>query len=396
LPEPKVAARSTSVAAAIYLGVTAAAFASVLPMIVGVLAGPMGLGAGRAGYIAAADMAGGIAGTFLSLWAMRRIRWPVAMRLFLVLLIGTNVATVWVSAYAPLLVVRTLAGVSEGAVLTICYAVLGVAASPERALAFYCAGQMLLGAVGSLAIPWMVASGGRSAPFWALAAFAVPGLLCAGALPAPLKTPAPRDERRAHPTPGRTWLVWAGLASIFLYFSGAGAVYAYLERLGIAAELSPLTVASALSAASIAGLCGSLMVGVLARQLDQRLGSGGSALLTLAAMLALMADSHSVTVFTAATCAFLFAWNIFYPMTFGALAAVDQAGAATASTHAVTGSGLALGPALAAFLLPWLGIHQIPLVGMAAVVLGLALLVPIALARHPALPVTLSPADAKS
>jgi apolipoprotein N-acyltransferase len=57
---------------------------------------------------------------------------------------------------------------------------------------------------------------------------------------------------------------------------------------------------------------------------------------------------------------------------------------------------LALGPALAAFLLPWLGIHQIPLVGMAAVVLGLALLVPIALARHPALPVTLSPADAKS
>jgi hypothetical protein len=50
----------------------------------------------------------------------------------------------------------------------------------------------------------------------------------------------------------------------------------------------------------------------------------------------------------------------------------------------------------AAFLLPWLGIHQIPLVGMAAVVLSLAFFVPIVLTWHSALPLTLSPADAKS
>jgi len=362
---------------AIYLGVIAAAFASVLPMLVGVLATTMGVGAGRAGYVAAADMAGGLVGTLLAVTAGRRMSWASAMRLYLSALVAGNVASAFAGTYAVLLPLRFATGVAEGAALAICYSVMGASILPERALGVYCAGQMLLGAVGSLAMPALVHAGGWPAPFLALAILSLPGLALVRTLPTrPLAVTSATTRSWLS---GIEWRTYAALGSVLLFFTGAGALYAYLERLGAAVGLEGTIVARSIAASNIAGLSGSLLASIVARAIGRRPGAAAGGALALLAMLAFCADSPSALVFLVACCTLMFAWNVFFPFQFGLLAGGDRTGGASALTHALTGTGLALGPALAAYLVTGGSVLRVPPASVAITLGAMALLAPAAL-----------------
>ena len=376
MPDP-LPAKQRGVWVAIYIGIVAATFAAVLPMLVGVLASSMGLGATRAGYVVALDRAGSLVGTFTALWMMRRRGWATTMRVFLPLLMFGNLASGLTTSYGALLPLRLLTGLSEGGAVAIAYAIMGASTLPERSLAWYCAGQMVVGALGSLAIPYLVNVSGWPAPFFALAALAAPALFVIRLLPEQGDAAFARPARGATKG-GLSPAAWAGMGSVLLYFVGAGALFAYLERLGNSLGIAAQTVAWSIAASNVVGLCGSLLAGSLARWVGRRRGASVGALLTVIAIAALCMPGLGAPAFAAATCLLMFAWNVFYPFQFGLLAGADRAGVASGITPALTGSGLALGPALAAFVLTQHGYESVALLSLLIVLASFPFLWPAA------------------
>jgi predicted MFS family arabinose efflux permease len=108
----------------------------------------------------------------------------------------------------------------------------------------------------------------------------------------------------------------AALGSVLLFFTGAGALYAYLERVGAGAGLSSVTVSSSIAASNIAGWSGSLMASIVARAVGRRRGAAVGGALALSAMLAFCTTPLSAVVFLVASCTFMFAWNVFFPFQF--------------------------------------------------------------------------------
>jgi len=368
--EPQDHAGEASVWAAIYVGAAVVAFVSVLPMMVGVLARDLGLGDQRAGYLVAGDRAGGLIGTLVGVLLLRRRSGRTVVVTGLCGLIAGNVATGFFSAFESLFVCRFAAGIAQGTVSAFCYATLGRSSRPARAFSFYCALQLILGSVGSLLIPGLVQAGGWRAPFYALAALVVPGLAVASLLSARAGGPPPAPQRG--PNRG-SWAAWAILGSILSFFIGAGGLYAYLERIGEAGRLSGDVIARSLSVASLAGLAGALLVGFAAHRLGRARGAALGGAMCFASIAAFLLPT-SEGMYWAATAAFVFAWDFFYPFQFAILAEADRRGAVTALTPAATGSGLAAGPALAALLLDRTGPGGVPLLGLGMSVVSFSLL----------------------
>jgi len=370
--EPSLAPRVRPAAtwAAVYLGAAAVAFVSVMPMLVGVLAQDLGLGAERAGVLAATDRAGALAGTVVCVLALRRqSRRRIAAAGMLALTVG-NAVTGFFTAWGPLLVCRFAVGFAQGTVSAICYAAMGGCPRPARAFAFYCALQMILGSLGAWIIPWLLEVGGWPAPFHALALLALPGIGVAALIPGSLPKRSPERGGAKAPNSSRAWIA---LASIFVFFVGAGGLYAFLERIGDAAGLTRAVIARSLSMASLAGLAGSLLAGGVAHRWGAGRGAALGGALSLAAMAAFLLPANGV-LFPVAAAGFNFSWNLLYPFQFAGLAQADRRGSATAFTPAATGSGFALGPALAAVLFEHHGSGAVSMVALGLGMMSLALL----------------------
>lgn len=363
----------SSLVAIIYLGVVAAAFAGILPMIVGMFAEQQGFGAQAGGYIASLELAAQLCGVAVFI-VLRSLSWKGLAAAAIVLMTIGNLS----SAFAPSLSVvaasRAVVGIGEGVARSLCYAMLSDALQPGRILAVYASAQMLISAAGMFAVPVLATQYGWQGPFLALAVFCASAIWVLRFMPNLGKT----QTSRISSSQRFNLRVYLGVFGIFIYFAGQGALWSYLERLGADKLIPTAVTASVLSVSMVAGLAGSLLVGVYAHRVKPMAGLSIGIILSIISIGLLIVGDTSVA-YAMGVCIFNFAWTFTFPFQFELIAKADRSGRASAAIPAVDGLALAVGPFVAATLLPLAGVEITPYICLLGVAFGSVFLIPLAI-----------------
>ena len=333
--------------AAVYLGVAAATLPAVLPVTVGVLADALGFGVVRAGYVASANLGGVALGSVMCAAATRHWSWQKLINAGAATMIGTNLLTMLVASFLLMTLLRFGAGLGEGVIAAICYAAMSRTSQPARALAFYMAGQGLVGAVGMGVIPGIVAQAGWPWLFVLVSLVSLPAFWLAR----PIETlrdgssRGPRMRSRAI-----SWISVLALACMLIYFIGMSAVWALTERIGHAKSIDLVHLSIALSGSAVANVTGSVLVGILAHRLSTVTGLAAGFVTTVIGLL-LLAASHDWVTYLAGVSLFFFSWGVYFPFQFRLLAQVDAGGKMAVLIPLMTGGGFTVGPAIGGLLL---------------------------------------------
>jgi predicted MFS family arabinose efflux permease len=352
-----------AVSAAIYLGIAAATLPAVLPVMVGVLTENLGFGPVRAGYVASVNMVGVALGGVICAAVAQRWSWMALIRAGAATMIGSNLLTMLVATFAQVSTLRLISGLGEGVVGAICYAAMGQSRQPARALAFYIAGQGLVGALGMGAIPTVVARAGWPWLFALVSIVALPAFWLAR----PIETlHAVRTKESRTKSAPASWLSWYALAGILVFAVGMSAVWAFVERIGHSKAIDLTHLSMSLSASAIANMAGSLLVGFAAHRLGAVTGLITGYLVVAVGLIAL-ASSGSWQLYLVAVALFFFAWGFYIPFQFKLLTHVDAAGNKALLIPLVTGGGLTIGPAIGGLLISTGGTLAVCVFGFACV-----------------------------
>ena len=332
-------------------GVASTLVLMTLPVFVGAIANAFGFGAREAGWIASADMAGSAIASLCFIPLIARVRWKRVAYLSIGIALVANVLSMVATTLPAMLGARLLAGAGGGLMLSLAFVGLCRSTDPDRYFGIYVFLQLALQALALIGFPILLASFGLDAVFLGLATVAV---ACAALVPAfPERMPLQVASGSA-PTGPRVY-VSAGaavaLAAQATYFLAPGAVWGYLERIGQAFSLSLPQVSYALSASTLAGIAGALLVVALGSKAPRNLALVVGSLLSIAAT-ALLIDGSGASRYLVATSLFNFAWNATFPYQMGVLASLDRTGAVAILALLAQVGGLALGPLLASMLDP--------------------------------------------
>jgi predicted MFS family arabinose efflux permease len=340
--------------AAIYVGIAAATLPAVLPVMVGVMSDQLGFGLAHAGYVASFNMAGIALGSVLGAALTRRWSWARVVVVGAIVMIGANALTMIGTGFAYIAATRFASGLGEGLIAGICYAAMGRSGQAARALAFYAAGQGLVGAVGMGFMATAIAHFGWQILFALVSVVALPAFWLA-----PMIGTLHDGRTTASPAAGSvTRLGWGAVAALLAQFIGMSSIWAFLERLGHAKGLDPVHLSLALSASAIASMVGSLLVGVLAHRVRGLYGIA-AAFALLATSLAAAFLGNGWQIYLVAGVLFMLSWAVYFPFQFGLLASFDRSGALAAIMPAVTGLGFTVGPAIGGVLMARGGIGAI-------------------------------------
>jgi predicted MFS family arabinose efflux permease len=338
--------------AAIYVGVAAATLPAVLPVMVGVMAEQLGFGVERAGFVASANMAGIAFGSIVGAVLTRRWSWTSVIIIGLVVMIGANLLTTLGTTFNYVAATRLASGLGEGLIAGICYAAMGRSGQAARALAFYVAGQGLVGAVGLGFMTAAVEHWGWQVLFVLVSILALPAFWLARSIGS-LDARGSLNAASLVAKTKREAITWLGSGAVFALlaqFVGLSSIWAFLERLGHAKEIDAFHLSLALSASAIANMVGSLLVGLFAHRIRGLQGIAMAFVLFSVSMAATFI-SDDWRVYLVAAVLFMLSWAVYFPFQFGLLAKFDRGGSLAAVMPAVTGGGFTIGPALGGIFL---------------------------------------------
>lgn len=280
-----------------------------------------------------------------------------ARRLVLAATLLTGAANLYAAFHSdvtPLLLSRFVAGIGQGALLAMAAA---AAARTGRAERVYAGFSIVVGVYAVIVLvvtPWLLQTHKVSAVFLVLAAVDL------GVLPVLLRFPALQGG-----APGRMALAGMGVrsagivAAIVCVALGAGALMAFLERLGQAAGVEAAAVGKVLATAAGLGIVAPLVVLALGTRFGRALPLviGGAVLCVIAL---LFATTSSPLPYLAGAALLAPTNQFLIPYWFGVLALADSSGRLAAAGPAFLTSGVSVGPLLGgltvdAFGMPGLG-----------------------------------------
>lgn len=350
----------------VLVGLATVALPDVMPVMVGALQAQFGFGPAEAGYVISINMAGILGGTTAYPLLARRIADRTLLYAGLIALIAGNLATIPLHDRTALFAVRAISGLGEGVGCAIAYTLMAKAAEPGRLIAFYAAGQSILAAAGMAALTLLIARLGPSTFYACLSLLTTPALLIV-----PYVT-SDSGPRRHTPLSVRSVLpVWAmlQLVAIFLFYTGMGMVWTFMQRIADDRHIGVAFTASTLSAAALFGFAGSMSVATAAYRLPVMTAlalTGGG---VLACTLSLSAAD--ARLFFVGAALLKFTWGFAAPFLFRILAETDPTGRTGGLTLLGTASALAISPAVGGVLLEARGLLALLLALMLATIGGL-------------------------
>lgn len=363
-----------TLAAIFATGLASAGMLVIKPLIVGGLIDDYHFSPAQAGYVAGIEMAGiGIASFIVAAlggaWNRRRV-----------VLVGATIGIVGSlgpvlsDAFVPILLCRLLAGLGCGLVAAIALAVIGTTKDPDRTFGLYY--------MFSYGTAVLVMAGG----VWSIAHYHVVGayvylsllllVVYVTAHRIPESFVGLQDDGKPHILPPFPLLGGAlSLGLSLLFWIGLGAVWAFLERLGLAAGVDRAGVGGVLTFYAIAGFGGAMTASVL----HTRFGRGpllAAAIAGAIVSVILVGWGSGLVVFAAGVVIFSFIWSLFLAYLGGAMAVLDPAGRIVAMSVTSQCIGMALGPAIGGELAGRFGYSAIAVMGLVCFALALALLPP--------------------
>jgi predicted MFS family arabinose efflux permease len=141
-----------------------------------------------------------------------------------------------------------------------------------------------------------------------------------------------------------------GLTALLIMFMGQGAVWAFLQTLGVSHGYAVGDVANAMSVFAIMGIVGSFSVALLPKALPTSSAIGLAFVILLAGLFALYAPA-SISWYVAGSGICGFFWSFAMPQVLGLLARIDPTGRASILGGSMASTGAALGPLAAGALI---------------------------------------------
>ena len=306
------------------LGIIGANMVLILPVVIGALVDTLGLTSRQAGMIATAEFIGMAAANLAIAAVVHRWNRRTLGISMLALMIAANLSSVFTSGFAVLFVTRIIAGLSEGALVALMTAGVVSTRAPDRIFGAFLVANLSFAAISFTIIPKILESWGTSGAFAWLAGLALIGMSIVHWFPA---FAGSQGEQSGEAAPGsdKIALIPAalGLAAMFSFFLCIGAVWPYMERIGVVLGLSVETVGERLAGGSIAGIVGAAMVAWLGIRLGRTLPLAIGTV-SLAACLLLL--SYGNNVFFIVILIFMWAWIVTLSYLTGAMSILDPLG----------------------------------------------------------------------
>lgn len=296
----------------------------------------------EAGYVASAEMFGIAAATVLMVYVSRRLPLRVLACGALLINAAANLACLVDAGMPVLAALRSLVGLSSGALISAGYALVGRSLKPDRDFGLLIAVVLCYGAIGLLILPNALQRWSLHALYGALSVFAVLGLLSLSRL-------AVADAPLAADTGSFTFGGRAGawlLVGIMAFFLGQGMVWPYLALIGTSSGTAASQVGVALMVSQFVGIGGAALVAACGAQHRHAALLSAGIVSSIGAMTAFFGHLTAVS-FTVAVSVFNLAANFVTPLLM-AIVATAHSPRLIMTGAAVQMLGLAIGPAVAA------------------------------------------------
>ncbi len=163
------------------------------------------------------------------------------------------------------------------------------------------------------------------------------------------------------------------LSGYFLICCGMGGTWAFIERIGDHNGLDATAVAGALAIGPYASVAGALVAAAIQTRFGRTAPTITSiGLLTVSAIV--LTHASTQLLYLVGVLTFSFVWSLFFVCLGGLLAAQDRAGRVISMSISSQTLGMALGPAVAGFVVTRFGYEAIAPMAIAFYVAGLAFL----------------------
>jgi DHA1 family inner membrane transport protein len=373
--------RPAAILGVITLGVIGSIVFLLLPMLIGAFTENLSLSATQVGLLGSADMTGMfIAAVVATAW-IRSYNWRAIAALACGLLIACHVLSGFVQSFAPLTLIRIIAGFAGGSLMSIALTSLGDTRQPDRFFALFIAGQLTLGGLGLWLFPDFLAQFGLGGVFFSLAV-----VVLLTALFIPFIPQQGREIGPAVPSPSKDRVKYhamlpglMALLACFIFNLGIMAVWAYLERMGNAVGLEASFIGNTLAVSLLGALFGALLAAVIADRFGRIIPLIITMVLQLIA-LQLLGGKLSHNAFLVGVMLFAFAWNFPVPFQLAITVSMDVSGRLVVLFLSAVKLGYAAAPVIAAQLI-MMGHGFTPVVVLAAAGFVISALIFVSLAK---------------
>ena len=354
--------RPLSIFAYAYTSAVGIAMLMFGPLVIGAYVDIEGMTETQAGYLFSLEMVGYALSSALVLAIITRVNWRYILLAGVFIVVLSNITSIYLHDYAALLEIRFLAGLGAGLLMNVTMVSIGLTLNRERNYGFWAVTQLTIGAAGLYVLPGLTAGYGLAAPFLTVTVLAL--------LILPLVKNFPVHGRAGGATlkqNNRLFLGLTGLLGIFIYYGGQAAVWAYFERMGMAAGIDPGRVGSILSASLVLGIVGAALATWLGDRRGRRLPVVAS-MICSAISIGFLWRMQTVYPYLIAACLFNAAWYFCLPYLSAIIANIDANGRLLIGLSVVFPTSLAAGPALATYVLNdagyslvlWIGLLSLP------------------------------------
>ena len=352
------------------------------PALVGAFITELQLTPQQAGYIISADMAGMGFATIPALFWLKRINWRKVAFASLLSSAFCHLLSAGAESYESLLAVRLFAGLFAGTSMSVCLASIGLTLHKERNFGFWVTGQLILGSAGLALMPHVIPQWGvKSVYLCAAASFVLLSALVKFLPQSSVDQSQGSEDSKVEMN--RHWLTLCvlGVAAIYCFYVALSGVWAYMERIGDASDMSAESLGYYLSIASLAGIAGAISASCLGERWGRNKPVTLGFISILIALILLLGTVQPVRYLLAAS-AFKYAWSFILPFMLAALSALDRSGRVIVITNIFIGGGLATGPALAANLISGENYGAVICFGIAGMMLSFFFVLPLLVSRR--------------
>ena len=362
----------TSVLGAIGVMVMVPMFFLVMPIYVGALADDFGFTNAQIGYLISIELGSGALASLTALFWLRKLNWRHMLFVLLAVLGAANLISIQAGgSYEELLFIRATAGFAAGAMMAIALAALGDTRNQDRNFALGIVAQLTVSGSLLLVLPLFVVRWGAASVFMVFLAACVIAMPLVRLVPAAGKTPSVTRI-----TERRSLLPLWGLAGSAAIFIGQSAVWAFIERMGSVAGLSPRTIGIALGVSVFAGIGGAFSAFWLADR-KGRLMPMVVAMIGEVICLLFLLGGFTTAIFFAVVIVYSVFWNFWVPYQMSVVAVTDVSGRFIALITFFQAVGIAVGPAMVGPLLNQNNFDPVIWTGIGFAVLAMVLFLPV-------------------
>jgi len=366
-----------SIAAAVLVSVIGIFALMTQPLVVGVLVDKLDFTIQQATNVIVAEIGGGALASILAIFWVQKINWRVAIVFAVAVVLGGNILSSFQTDATTLTILRFLVGfLGQGTAFALSLAIIGGTKDPDRNFGFVIAAQVGFGVISFMTLrPIVEATGGIGGVYVPLAGFAAATLVLIGKVPTAAEVHAHAGGTGA---PASIALPVVGLIVMVIWCSGLGAIWNFMERIGVAAGLESSAALQALALSSAIAITGALAATALAGRLG-RLAPVSLALVVQMVMIYLLQGQMSWMEFALKASIFQIFWNLTGPFIMGAIATSDRTGRIAVLIPASQTSGFFIGPIIAGSMMTGESLAPANITAIVCCLIALIVFVPLAL-----------------